>query len=90
VTARGEEWRLWLLAALMALLYLLIVAVPATRSFFDLTPAPLPLAMLAAGLAAAWTVAAHLLARRVTPALLRLVERGIDHRARVARSDRPG
>jgi cation-transporting ATPase E len=82
VTARGEEWRLWLLAALMALLYLLIVAVPLTRSFFDLSPTPLPLAVLAAGLATAWTVAAHLLARRVTPALLRLVERRIDDGAR--------
>ena len=73
----------WLLAALMALLYLVIVIIPATRGFFELTATPLPLAAFAVALAAAWTVAAHLLARSVIPALL-ATARGISQRRHAA------
>jgi cation-transporting ATPase E len=83
VTPHGEEWRIWLLAALMALLYLVIVIIPATRGFFELTATPLPLAAFAVALAAAWTVAAHLLARSVIPALL-AAARGISQRRHAA------
>jgi len=68
----SDDWRPTALAAALAALYLLILSLPGTRSFFELSPlSPLSLAALAAA-AVVWAIAIRWVWRS------RLVERFFD------------
>ena len=87
---RLVRWWPWLLAGIMLLVYLVILALPIARDFYELTTlAPHELVVLL-GIGAAWTVAVHGirstgLVGRAEVVIMRAVRRGP-----LARAVRPG
>jgi cation-transporting ATPase E len=75
VVRRLDRWRVWSLAAVMALLFAVIAMWPPTRDFFDLAPLPIPLLVALAAVGLAWTAAAHVATGTLVPSALRVTER---------------
>jgi len=76
------RWWPWLLAGLMLLVYLVILAVPIARDFYELTPLDARDVLTLLVIGAAWTVAVHGLrhtglAPRITTVLWRAVPRPV-------------
>ena len=76
------RWWPWLLAGMMLLVYLVILALPIARDFYELTPLDARDVLTLLGIGAAWTVAVHGLRRtglapRITTVLWRAVPRPV-------------
>jgi cation-transporting ATPase E len=79
---RLVRWWPWLLAGIMLVVYLVILALPFARDFYELTTLGAREVLTLLGIGVAWTVVVHGLRRtglvpRVAPALLRAVPRKV-------------
>jgi len=79
---RLVRWWPWLLAGFMLVVYLVILALPFAREFYELTTLDAREVLMLLGIGGAWTVAVHGLrrtglGRRVAAALLRAVPRDV-------------
>ena len=77
---RFVRWWPWLLAGIMLVVYLVILALPIAREFYELTPLSEREVLTLLGIGGAWTVAVHGIRRtglvqRVVATLLRAVRR---------------
>jgi hypothetical protein len=75
IVPRAQRWRLWGLAAAMALVFALVLGLTPVRAFFDLAPLPPALLGLLALLGVAWTIAAHTLTNGVASVIGRVERR---------------
>lgn len=60
IVGHSDRWRVWALAAAMALAFVAVLAVPPVRSFFELAEMDIRLHALLAAVGVGWTVGAHL------------------------------
>jgi cation-transporting ATPase E len=79
---RFVRWWPWLLAGIMLIVYLVILALPIARDFYELTTLGMREVVTLLGIGGAWTVAVHGIRRtglvpRVAAALLRAVPRQV-------------
>ncbi len=60
IVARAERWRVWALAAAMALAFVVVLALGPGRSFFELAEMDIGTHALLAAVGVGWTIGAHM------------------------------
>jgi cation-transporting ATPase E len=60
---RYLRWWPWLLAAIMLVIYLVMIEIPPLRDFYELTPMSVEVIAILLAIAGVWTVAVHLIRR---------------------------